>query len=112
MDYETNPDGDIKIERVDPLGMYWDHKANQRNISDATWVLRVKPMRISDVKALWPDKADEIEFSHRVIAAFESAEADGRGVLTVDGRMIENLHVGEARRILAIAAAVASLEQS
>jgi citrate lyase subunit beta / citryl-CoA lyase len=35
--------------------------------------------------------------------------ADGRGVVTVDGRMIENLHVYNARRVLATAAAIAAL---
>ena len=42
----------------------------------------------------------------RVIAAFEAASAEGRGVVTVDGRMIENLHVDSARRVLATAAAI------
>ncbi len=36
---------------------------------------------------------DEVEHAQRIIAAFEEAEAEGRGVVTVDGRMIENLHV-------------------
>ena len=31
-----------------------------------------------------------------MIAAFDEAVADGRGVVTVDGRMIENLHVANA----------------
>ena len=44
-----------------------------------------------------------------MIAAFEEAEADGRGVVTVDGRMIENLHVANARRTLAVAEAIAAL---
>ena len=43
-----------------------------------------------------------------IIAAFEEAEAEGRGVVTVDGRMVENLHVEEARRILAISEAIAA----
>lgn len=63
MDYETNPDGDVKVERVDPMDMYWDHKANQRNLSDARWVMRVKPMALDDIKAIWPDKAEEIEYT-------------------------------------------------
>jgi citrate lyase subunit beta/citryl-CoA lyase len=45
-----------------------------------------------------------------VIAAFDEAVADGRGVVTVDGRMIENLHVDNARRVLATAAAIAALD--
>ena len=45
----------------------------------------------------------------RIIAAFEEAEADGRGVVTVDGRMVENLHVEQARRTLAISQAIDAL---
>jgi citrate lyase subunit beta/citryl-CoA lyase len=44
-----------------------------------------------------------------VIAAFDEAQADGRGVITVDGRMIENLHVDNARRVLAVQAAIDAL---
>ena len=44
-----------------------------------------------------------------VIEEFEAAEKDGRGVLTVNGKMIENLHVDEARRALAIAETIAAL---
>ena len=36
--------------------------------------------------------------------------ADGRGVITVDGRMIENLHVDNARRTIAVADAIAELD--
>ena len=52
---------------------------------------------------------DEIGYSRRVIEAFTEAEAEGRGVVTVDGRMIENLHVDDARRTLAVAEAIAAL---
>ena len=45
-----------------------------------------------------------------IIAAFEEAEADGQGVVTVDGRMVENLHVEQARRTLAMAEAIAQLQ--
>ena len=41
--------------------------------------------------------------AHRVIDAFEDGLAERRGVVTVDGRMIENLHVDNARRVLAVA---------
>ena len=44
-----------------------------------------------------------------MIEAFEQAEAEGRGVITVDGKMIENLHVDNARRVLAVADAIAAL---
>ena len=44
-----------------------------------------------------------------MIEAFQAATAQGRGVITVDGRMIENLHVDDARRTLAVAEAIAAL---
>jgi len=37
------------------------------------------------------------------------AQLDGRGVLTVDGKMIENLHVDEARRAIAMVEAINSI---
>jgi citrate lyase subunit beta/citryl-CoA lyase len=52
-----------------------------------------------------PDEA-AVDLARRTIAAFEEAQAEGRGVVTLDGRMIENLHVDEARRVLAIQAAI------
>jgi citrate lyase subunit beta / citryl-CoA lyase len=61
-------------------------------------------------QAFAPDEA-EVERSRRIIAAFEEAEAEGRGVVTVDGRMIENLHVEQARRTLAITDAIAALAE-
>ena len=55
------------------------------------------------------DRPTRSSCAERVIAAFEEAEAEGRGVVTVDGRMIENLHVANARRTLAVADAIAAL---
>ena len=56
----------------------------------------------------WSPTADEIEHARRVIAAYTEAEAEGRGVVTVDGRMIEHLHVANAERTLALAEAIAA----
>jgi citrate lyase subunit beta / citryl-CoA lyase len=69
----------------------------------------VHPSQVAPANEVWAPSEDEIEFSRRVIAAFEEAEASGRGVITVDGRMIENLHVENAKRILAVADAIAAL---
>ena len=69
----------------------------------------VHPSQVEPTNDVWAPDDDEIDYSRRVIAEFEAAEAEGRGVLTVDGRMIENLHVDNARRVLAVADAIASL---
>ena len=67
----------------------------------------IHPSQVEPANEIWAPTAEEIEYSERVIAAFDEAVADGRGVVTVDGRMIENLHVDNARRVLAVAAAIA-----
>ncbi|MFP5488459.1 MAG: aldolase/citrate lyase family protein, partial [Acidimicrobiia bacterium] len=69
----------------------------------------VHPSQVGPANEVWAPSENEIDFSRRVIAAFEEAEAEGRGVITVDGRMIENLHVENAKRILAVADAIAAL---
>jgi citrate lyase subunit beta/citryl-CoA lyase len=69
----------------------------------------IHPSQVDPCNEAFAPAADEVEKAGRIIAAFEEAEAEGRGVVTVDGRMIENLHVEEARRVLAISEAIARL---
>jgi citrate lyase subunit beta / citryl-CoA lyase len=69
----------------------------------------VHPSQVEPANTVWAPSEDEIEFSRRVIDAFDAAKAEGRGVVTVDGRMIEHLHVQNAERILAVADAIAAL---
>jgi citrate lyase subunit beta/citryl-CoA lyase len=69
----------------------------------------IHPSQVEPANDMWAPSADDVDYAERVIAAFDEAVADGRGVVTVDGRMIENLHVDNARRVLATAAAIAAL---
>ena len=59
-------------------------------------------------RAFAPDEA-EIAWSRRVIAAHGEAEAAGAGVVLVDGKLIEALHVEEAHRTVALAEAIERL---
>jgi citrate lyase subunit beta/citryl-CoA lyase len=68
----------------------------------------IHPSQVEGCNAAFSPEPAEVELAVRIIAAFEEAQADGRGVVTVDGRMIENLHVDEARRVLAIVDAIAA----
>jgi len=70
----------------------------------------IHPGQIDIANRAWSPSADEVDDARRIIDAFEEAVADGRGVVTVDGRMIENLHVANAQRTLAVAEAVTDLE--
>ena len=69
----------------------------------------IHPGQVDPANDAWSPTEDEVEQAPRVIAAFTAAEAEGRGVVTVDGRMIEALHVDNARRTLALADAIAAL---
>ncbi len=69
----------------------------------------IHPSQVEPCNGVFAPDADAVDLAERTIAAFEEAEAEGRGVVTLDGRMIENLHVEESRRILSIHAAIADL---
>ena len=59
--------------------------------------------------AFGPDK-DKVDDARAIVAAYEDALAAGQGVATLNGRLIENLHAAEAKRLLALADAIARLE--
>lgn len=71
----------------------------------------VHPTQVEPSNEAFAPDAEEVEHSRRVIEAFEAGIAEGKGVITVDGRMIENLHVDNARRALAIDAAIRALAE-
>ena len=54
--------------------------------------------------------AGEVDFSHRIIEAHGEAAAEGKGVAVVDGRLIENLHVENAKRLVSLADAIEALD--
>jgi citrate lyase subunit beta/citryl-CoA lyase len=48
----------------------------------------------------------EVAWAGAVVAAFADAANEGRGALRVEGRLAERLHLGEAERLIALAAAI------
>jgi citrate lyase subunit beta/citryl-CoA lyase len=58
-----------------------------------------------------PDAA-AVEHAHEVIRAYEAAVEEGQGVATLGGKLIENLHAAEAKRLVAYAARIAELSTS
>ncbi|MEX2972166.1 HpcH/HpaI aldolase/citrate lyase family protein [Streptomyces sioyaensis] len=67
----------------------------------------IHPSQVAPCNQVFAPSPEQVTRAQRIIDAFEEATREGRGVVTVDGRLIENLHVEDARRILALAAAVA-----
>jgi citrate lyase subunit beta/citryl-CoA lyase len=68
----------------------------------------IHPSQLDPCNRIFAPSDDEIASSREIIEAFETATAEGKGVVTVNGRMIENLHVDNARRVLAVADAIAA----
>ena len=66
----------------------------------------IHPGQVEIANRVWAPTDDEVEVARRVVEAFEAAERDGRGVVVVDGRMVENLHRDNALRTLATADAI------
>ncbi len=63
----------------------------------------IHPMQIGPANIAFAPSAAEIEWSRRIIAAHGAASAAGKGVVLVDGKLIETLHVENARRLLGLA---------
>ena len=68
----------------------------------------IHPRQLEACNAAFTPTDSEVAHASRVIEAFEAASAEGKGVVTVDGKLIENLHVEQARRTLAVVEAVAA----
>jgi citrate lyase subunit beta/citryl-CoA lyase len=69
----------------------------------------IHPNQIAAANAAFAPDAAEMASARKIIAAFEQAQEEGKGVVVVNGRLVENLHVEEAKRQLALAAAIAQV---
>jgi citrate lyase subunit beta/citryl-CoA lyase len=70
----------------------------------------IHPAQIGPANAAFAPSADGLGRARRIIEAHEQAARKGKGVVVVDGRLVENLHVVEARRQVDLAEAIAALE--
>jgi citrate lyase subunit beta/citryl-CoA lyase len=69
----------------------------------------IHPDQVPVCNDVWAPSEADIENARALIAAFDEGIAQGKGVVTHNGRMIENLHVANAQRLLAVADAIAAL---
>lgn len=70
----------------------------------------IHPDQIAVANEVFAPSAADIDLARTQVEAFEAAEARGEGVAVVNGRIVENLHVVTARRLLARAEAIGALE--
>ena len=70
----------------------------------------IHPKTISKANEIYGPSVDEVKWSNDIIAAFDVARAKGEGVVVIDGKLVENLHIVEARRIVKMSERIDELE--
>ena len=68
----------------------------------------IHPKQLAAANEVFAPSEDELRLSRRIIDAYAQAEAEGKGVVLVDGKLIERLHVDHAKRVVALAEAIAA----
>jgi citrate lyase subunit beta/citryl-CoA lyase len=63
----------------------------------------IHPGQVDTCNRVFSPSSEELGWARRVIEAFAEAERAGLGVATVDGKLIENVHAANARRVLTLA---------
>jgi citrate lyase subunit beta/citryl-CoA lyase len=69
----------------------------------------IHPKQIAIANEVFAPTAADLAWARRVIAAHTDAVAQGRGVVLLDGRLIEHLHVEDAHRVVGLADAITAL---
>ncbi len=67
----------------------------------------IHPNQIDPCNAIFGPGDDEVANAHAIVAAFAAPENAGKGVIKVNGKMTELLHLEQAKRVIAIAEAIA-----
>jgi citrate lyase subunit beta/citryl-CoA lyase len=66
----------------------------------------IHPSQIEPCNTAFSPSPAEVEWARKMIEAFDLSENRGKGVVSIDGRMVERLHADMARRTVAIAQAI------
>ena len=70
----------------------------------------IHPSQVGPCNEVFTPTDDEVEWSRKVINAFSQPANSQKGVITVEGKMVERLHLVMARRTAAIAHAVREID--
>ncbi|MGJ0503311.1 MAG: HpcH/HpaI aldolase/citrate lyase family protein [Methylocystis sp.] len=60
----------------------------------------IHPGQIGPVNEIFAPSAEEVDFARRIIAVFDEPDNADKGVVQIDGKMVERLHLDIARRTL------------
>jgi citrate lyase subunit beta/citryl-CoA lyase len=70
----------------------------------------IHPKTIAVANRVFTPSPKDVEWSRKIISAHAQAAAEGKGVVVVDGVLVENLHVESAKRLVAMADAIAEMD--
>jgi citrate lyase subunit beta/citryl-CoA lyase len=106
-----------RIHGIDILdGVYNDHGNADGFVTECTQGVElgfdgktlIHPSQIEPCNTAFSPSAEEIAQARKAIAAFDRPENRDKGVVTIDGRMVERMHADMARRTVMIADAIAA----
>ena len=66
----------------------------------------IHPDQVAVANEVFAPPVAEVEWARKILAAFDQLENKGKGVINLDGRMVELLHAEMAKRTMAIAEAI------
>lgn len=69
----------------------------------------IHPKTIAAANRVFAPSQASVDYSRKIIGAFQAAQAEGKGVVLVDGNLVENLHVENAKRLVALAEQISAL---
>jgi citrate lyase subunit beta/citryl-CoA lyase len=69
----------------------------------------IHPDQIAAANEVFSPSDAEVAAARKIVAAFELPENRGKGVINLEGRMVELLHAEMAKRTVAIADAIAAM---
>ncbi|MEM6637146.1 MAG: CoA ester lyase [Pseudomonadota bacterium] len=70
----------------------------------------IHPAQVAIANTVFAPSHEDVDLAHRQIYAYEEAQKTGQGVAVLEGRIVENLHVDQARRLIGLATAIAERE--
>jgi citrate lyase subunit beta / citryl-CoA lyase len=71
----------------------------------------IHPKQVAPTNDVFGPSEEEVVQARRIIEAFEAAEKEGKGVVLVDGKLVENLHVEIAKSTVSLAEAIAEMAE-
>jgi citrate lyase subunit beta/citryl-CoA lyase len=72
----------------------------------------IHPSQVAPCNQIFSPTGEEVTWSRAIIAAFNKRENEHKGVITVDGKMVERLHLAMAERTVAIADAIDAMQDA